>query len=157
MKQKFIVTVSVIVYKKDGSLLVTERSKNEIQGAGMLSYCGGKIDNLVVQNSELAVHSIFQETGLRELKEEVGVEIFEDSLVMINNHAFKRFDGDFALMIVFLGLFKSQGKVNLNPIEIKSYKWLKFREINKEKMYDSVYRVYCEANEYLKNNNLIEG
>ncbi len=31
MKQKFIVTVSVIVYKKDGSLLVTERSENEIQ------------------------------------------------------------------------------------------------------------------------------
>jgi len=38
--QKFIVSVSAIVYKEDGSLLVTERSGKEIQGAGLLAYPG---------------------------------------------------------------------------------------------------------------------
>lgn len=156
MKQKFIVTVSVIVYKNTGELLVTERSAKESQGSGMLSYCGGKIDNFSVKNSEESIHSILQKTAIRELKEESGVEIYEDSLMMINNHAFQRFDGDLSLMIVFVAQYKSQANVLLDEEEIKSLKWIKFDAIDKTKMYDSVYKVYSDTNDYLKNVNILK-
>jgi isopentenyldiphosphate isomerase len=153
MKQKFIVTVSVIAYKEDGSLLVTERSSKEVQGSGMLAYCGGKIDDFEVDNTEDSIHSILQKTAIRELEQEAGVEIFEDSLQMVNNHAFKRYDGDLSLMIVFVAKFKSQKKIKLDEDEIQALHWMKFEDIESSRMYDSVYKVYTETNQYLKNRN----
>lgn len=156
MKQKFIVTVSVIAYKRNGDLLVTERSAKESQGSGMLSYCGGKIDNFSVKNCEESIHSILQQTAIRELKEESGVEIYEETLTMINNHAFQRYDGDLCLMIVFVASFKSQQKIQLDQEEIKAVIWKKFEKIDKTKMYSSVYKVYSDTNSYLINKNLIK-
>lgn len=156
MKQKFIVTVSIIPYKKNGRLLVTERSAREKQGSGLLSYCGGKIDNLNVSSIEEVEHSILQKTATCELLEEAGVEIYDDTMFLINNHAFQRFDDDLCLMIVFIAKFKSQRDIKLDKNEIASIQWLLFNEIDNKKMYDSVYRVYKEANEYLRNNKLIK-
>lgn len=150
MKQKFVITVSIIPYKETGKLLVTERSTKEMQGSGMLSYCGGKIDDFKVGQDKSAIHAILEKTALRELKEEAGVFIDTNSLCLINNHAFERLDNDFSLMIVFIAKFKKQKKVELDPEEIKALHWLKFEEIDKDKMYKSVYQVYAEADKYLK-------
>lgn len=140
--QKFVVSVSAIVYKKDGSLLVTERSDKEIQGSGLLAYPGGKIDDFKIKGDK-AKHDILEETVHRELLEECGVEIGE--LELLNNHAFKRFDGHFSLMIVFLAKFKSQKDIDLDPDEVKAIHWMRFSDIDPKRMYESVYEIYKEA------------
>lgn len=139
--QKFIVSVSAIVYKKDETLLVTERSDKEIQGAGLLSYPGGKIDDFEVKSINEVKHNILEQTIRRELQEECGVEAEED-MILLNNHGFKRFDGHYSLMIVFLAKFKSQKKIKLDYEEVEAIHWMKFEEIDKKRMYEDVYKVY---------------
>lgn len=148
-KQRFIVSVSVIVYKHDKSLLVTERSKKEEQGSGLLAYPGGKIDDFKVKDINEVKHNILQEAAKRELLEECGVEI-DGEFKLLNNHAFQRFDGDYALMVVFIAKLKSQKEVELDKDEIQAIHWLRFEDIDKSQMYDSVYKVYKLANKYLQ-------
>jgi len=145
-KQKFTVSVCAVVYKDNGELLVTERSDKEAQGSGLLSYPGGKIEDIEIKNIEEVKHSIFEETIKRELMEECGVSVYDDSLALANNHLFKRFDGSYSIMVVFVARFKSQKKIKFDPEEIKAIHWMKFKDIDKKRMYDSVYKVYGIAN-----------
>lgn len=145
-KQKFTVSVCAVVYKDNGELLVTERSDKESQGSGLLAYPGGKIEDIEITDIEEVKHSIFEETVRRELMEECGVSVYDDSLALANNHLFKRFDGSYSIMIVFIARFKSQKKIKLNPEEIKAIHWMKFEDIDRKRMYDSVYKVYGIAN-----------
>ena len=149
-KQKFTVSVCAVVYKDNGELLVTERSDKEVQGSGLLSYPGGKIEDIEITDIEEVKHSIFEETIKRELMEECGVSVYDDSLALANNHLFKRFDGSYSIMVVFVARFKSQKEIKLDPEEIKDIHWMRFGEIDKERMYDSVYKVYGIANEKIQ-------
>lgn len=147
--QKYIVSVSAIVYKPDISFLLIERSEEEVQGAGLLSYPGGKVENIKVKSIDEVKHDILQKTIRRELSEECGVEIEED-LILLDNHIFKRFDGHYSLMIVFLASFKSQKQIKLDKHEVKAIHWVGFQDIDKTKMYDTVYKVYKIAYNRLK-------
>jgi len=98
-----------------------------------------------VKSLEEVKHGILEETVRRELKEECGVEV--EDFVLLNNHAFRRFDGHYCLMVVFLAKFKSSKKIELDPEEIIVIHWLKFDLIDKERMYKTVYRIYKMANE----------
>ena len=146
LKQKFIVSVCAVVYKDNGELLVTERSDKEAQGSGLLSYPGGKIEDIEIEDIEEVKHSIFEETVKRELMEECGVSVYDDSLDLANNHLFKRFDGTYSIMVVFIAKFKSQKDIELDPLEIKDIHWMRFEDIDEDRMYDSVYNVYGLAN-----------
>ncbi len=148
-KQKFTVSVCAVVYKDNGELLVTVRSDKEAQGSGLLSYPGGKIEDIEITDIEEVRHSIFEETVKRELMEECGVSVYDDSLLLANNHLFKRFDGSYSIMVVFVAKFKSQKKIKFDPKEIKAIHWMKFEDIDKKRMYDSVYKVYGVANEII--------
>jgi len=149
-KQKFTVSVCAIVYKNNGDLLVTERSSKEEQGSGLLSYPGGKIEDIEIKDIEEVRHSIFEKTVKRELMEECGVSVYEDSLSLANNHLFKRFDGSYSIMVVFIARFKLQKKIKLDPEEIKAIHWMKFEDIDRKRMYDSVYKVYGVANKKIQ-------
>lgn len=147
--QKFIVSVSAVVYNEKNELLITERSDKELQGAGLFSYPGGKVENFKVSSKEEVKHSILEETIKRELFEECGVKV-EDNLRIINNHAFQRFDGKYCIMIIFLAKLKKQKKIKLDKSEIKKIHWKLFGEIDREKMYEPVYEVYKLANDLIR-------
>ncbi len=143
MRQKFVVSVCAIVYNEEGKVLVTRRSKKESQGSGMLSYPGGKVEDIEFKDNDDVKMNILQETLKRELMEETGVTV-ENDIKLINNHSFLRYDGDITLMIVFLAKLKNQLPIKLDKNEIVELLWLSEKEIDevKSNIYPTVYKIY---------------
>lgn len=148
MLQHFIVAVATIIYKPNGSMLVTERSEKELQAEGMLSYCSGKIDTFDPPDQDYTEHNIIEETAKRELMEECGV-IAEEPFQYLGSHAFQRLDGENVIMIVVYAKFKEQKEIDLDPEEIKDVHWMKFEDIPQARMYPAVYKVYTQLNQTL--------
>ena len=151
MRQQFIVSVCAIVYNEEGKVLVTRRSKKESQGSGMLSYPGGKMEDIEFKDTDDVKMNILQETLRRELMEETGVTV-EDDMKLINNHSFLRYDGDYSLMIVFLAKLKNQRDIELDEDEIVELLWLSEEELDevKSNIYPTVYKIYKLAFDKIK-------
>lgn len=76
----FIVVVEAAIFKNDHWLII-ERSKKEEHAGGLLSLVGGKVE------SEGNVSQILEKTVIREIFEEVGIQV-KDSPQYVHSTSF---------------------------------------------------------------------
>ncbi len=117
--------------QKGNKFLVARRDPKDNQSAGKWSVPGGKVDLELGEN-------VVQRTLKRELKEEVGVEIADD-IVLIGNDSFIRSSGHHVIGLIFLCKWKSG---IAKPLEDHDkITWLTLQELTN----------FQEADEYFKN------
>ncbi|MGB2580102.1 MAG: NUDIX domain-containing protein [Minisyncoccia bacterium] len=100
MKKFYSVIVNGVIVNNEGKVLIAQRSPEEGHEGGKWSISGGKIESTGEE------HGILLKNIKKEILEEVGVEIFDD-VVMVHNNTFTRSNGDDVLALVFLCKYKS--------------------------------------------------
>lgn len=118
---KYIVNVEVAIYQNDKWLLV-RRSLKERHAPGELSLVGGKVEQIQVQ------HSVLEETLWREIREEVGIEVYSN-MQYVKSSLFITDDGQCVVDVVFLCQFASGEAQALDPHELSSVEWFTYAEI----------------------------
>lgn len=117
----YIVNVEAVIYKKDKYLII-KRSDKEEHAPGMLSNVGGKVDTKSIKND------ILEETLLREIKEEVGIQVFKP-LYYVESKSFISDQGDIVIDVVFLCKYKSGEPKPVAKNEVSNVYWLSSKEI----------------------------
>lgn len=91
---QFIIFVGGYVFK-DGKLLLAQRSYDEGHLPGHWAVPGGKVDI-----PSKITYDLLQQTVIKEIKEEVGIEVAPDMKLLSNNN-FVRSDGHHVMAINF--------------------------------------------------------
>nr|WP_144926657.1 NUDIX domain-containing protein [Paenibacillus bovis] len=117
----FIVNVEAAVRKNDKWLII-ERSKKEEHAGGLLSLVGGKVE--LEGNSK----DILERTLIREIYEEVGVEV-KDELIYIHSTSFITDKGENVVDVVFLCEYDSGEAFPKSPNEVENVHWLTVAEM----------------------------
>ena len=107
MKKFYSVIVNSVIINDEGKVLIAQRSPDEGHEGGKWSIPGGKIESVGEE------HSVLLKNIKKEILEEVGIEIF-DEIVLVHDNTFTRSNGDDVLALVFLCKYKS-GEVK--PLE----------------------------------------
>ena len=131
-----------VVYNDRDEFLVIRRSSKEIHAAGQIAYPGGKVDH-----HKVTVNDILEKNCREEILEETGVEV-EDKMEYLNSHCFIRNDGIYVVGTLFLCKYKS-GKLRPEPGESDEVFWMKFADMDKNKMIPQVYKVFELAHQKL--------
>ena len=119
----YSVIVNAVIYN-NGKILISQRSQDEKHQPGSWTVPGGKIENPVGTENEL---NIVENTLVKEIREEVGIEI-TGNFRMIANNTFHRSHGDLVLAIVFLCEYSSG---IAKPLEDTiNVKWISPTELN---------------------------
>jgi 8-oxo-dGTP diphosphatase len=117
----YIVNVEAIIVKEGRYLMVT-RGEQESHAPGVLAVPGGKVENAGQASN------ILEATLLREIAEEVDIEVHDD-VQYLESNAFIADDGDPVIDIVFLCRYK-QGEPRIAaPDEIADLQWLTAEEV----------------------------
>jgi 8-oxo-dGTP diphosphatase len=115
-----LVLVNAVV-EKDGKILVSQRSFEETHQPGSWTVPGGK-----VEKTQGDVWNIIEETLKKEVMEETGVEIKDDTQLLTNN-TFIRSTGQHVVALIFLCHWKSgEGKPLEDTIDAK---WITENEL----------------------------
>jgi len=131
-----------VVYNDKGEFLVIRRSPKEIHAAGQIAYPGGKVDH-----NEGTVNDILEKNCREEIREETGAEV-EDKMEYLNSHCFIRNDGVYVVGTLFLCKYKS-GELRPEPGESDEVFWMKFTDMDKDKMIPQVHKVFALAHKKL--------
>lgn len=116
----YIVNVDTAVVKDDEYLLI-ERGSDEEHASGLLTFPGGKVE--VPPGEE----GIIENTAIRELQEEVGIEL--TSVEYVTSGSFRADDGsDCMNIITFSDNFLGEPTRNA-PEEVAAIHWLSVAEI----------------------------
>jgi ADP-ribose pyrophosphatase YjhB (NUDIX family) len=117
--------------EKDGKFLLAKRGPNELHKPNTWSLPGGKVEDGKEESY------ILQKTLVKEIKEEVGIDVTDD-IELVYNNSFVRVDGAHVVMLTFLCHYKSG---EAKPIEDTSkIKWFSIEELKNFK----------EAEDFLK-------
>ena len=122
--QFYSVLVNAVI-AKDGKILISQRSLNEKHQPGSWTIPGGKIENY---NGEDEIFDIVDKTLAKEIREEVGIEIFNNTRLIANN-TFRHTKGHIALALVFLCEYK-EGIADALDDTI-NVAWISPQELNK--------------------------
>ena len=121
MKKFYSVIVNSVIVNDEGKVLIAQRSPNEGHEGGKWSIPGGKIESVGEE------HDVLLKNIKKEILEEVGVEIF-DEIVLVHDNTFTRSNGDDVLALIFLCKYKS-GEVK--PLEdTVDVRWIGKEEID---------------------------
>jgi ADP-ribose pyrophosphatase YjhB (NUDIX family) len=112
----YIVNVEAAIYFEDKWLII-KRSDLEEHAPGELSLVGGKVENVLNQDD------VLEETLTREIKEEVGVEIY-DQPKYIESKVFTPVGCKPIVDIVFMCKYKSGEPKCLSRNEVSDVFWL---------------------------------
>lgn len=110
---KHSVGVAAVIYNPNGDVLLQERLSDH--GNGLWTLCGGRLDN------EKPVDGL-----LRELKEELGLEVPASSVAAIDHASGERPDGENFIMLFYalpLPWSQTHSVLNIEPHKCKSLKW----------------------------------
>ncbi len=122
MSKKYSVVVNALVSNKKGEILIIQRSSNEEHGSGTWSVPGGKLEFTGI------VHNALQETALKEVLEETGVEI-EEKMELIANNTFEH-DEDNLLVIAIVFFCHYKSGTAKKSEEADDVRWIKEEEID---------------------------
>ena len=117
----YIVNVEAAIYFEDKWLII-KRSDLEEHAPGELSLVGGKVENVLNQDD------VLEETLTREIKEEVGVEIY-DQPKYIESKVFTPVGCKPIVDIVFMCKYKSGEPKCLSRNEVSDVFWLTAKAI----------------------------
>lgn len=117
----FIVNVEGAIFKEEHWLII-ERSKKEEHAGGLLSLVGGKVE------SEGNVSQILEKTVIREIFEEVGIQV-KDSPQYVHSTSFISDSGESVVNIVFLCTYDAGIAFAKSPDEVEMIKWMTSKEI----------------------------
>lgn len=117
----FIVNVEAAIRKNDKWLII-ERSKKEEHAGGLLSLVGGKVE--LEGNSK----DILERTLIREIYEEVGVEV-KDELIYVHSTSFITDKGENVVDVVFLCEYDAGEAFPKSPNEVENVYWLTVAEM----------------------------
>jgi mutator protein MutT len=100
MKKFYSVIVNAVIVNDESQVLIAQRSLEEGHEGGKWSIPGGKIESTGEE------HDVLLKNIKKEIIEEVGVEIFDD-IILVHDNSFIRSNGDDVLALVFLCRHKS--------------------------------------------------
>ncbi|AMQ06600.1 NUDIX hydrolase [Sporosarcina psychrophila] len=142
----FIVNVEGAIYKNKKWLLI-RRSEKEEHAGGSLSLVGGKVEK------EGTSSDILEKTIIREIAEEVGIEV--SNLRYVNSSSFVTDSGINVVDIVFLCDHESGEAFAKSPDEVDDVIWMTTQQI----LNNSNLPIYLKENiklaEKLVNNNTV--
>jgi len=142
----FIVNVEGAIYKNKKWLLI-RRSEKEEHAGGSLSLVGGKVEK------EGTSSDILEKTLIREIAEEVGIEV--SNLRYVNSSSFVTDSGINVVDIVFLCDHESGEAFAKSPDEVDDVIWMTTQQI----LNNSNLPIYLKGNiklaEKLVNNNTV--
>ena len=116
----YIVNVEAAIFKEDKWLII-KRSDKEDYAGGTLSFVGGKVDDTSDQLN------ILESSLIREIFEEVGVEV-EENIVYVNSNLFLA-NNIPVVDVVFLCRYKSGEPYRKSPDEVDSIYWMTTEEV----------------------------
>lgn len=120
-KKPYSVIVNSVIVNNEGKVLIAQRSLEEGHEGGKWSIPGGKIESAGEE------HHVLLKNIKKEILEEVGVEIFDD-IVLVHDNTFTRSNGDDVLALVFKCEYKSgEAKPLEDTVDVK---WIKKGEID---------------------------
>lgn|SRR5690606_191689 len=117
----FIVNVEAAI-RNNEKWLIIERSKKEEHAGGLLSLVGGKVE--LEGNSK----DILERTLIREIYEEVGVEV-KDELIYVHSTSFITDKGENVVDVVFLCEYDAGEAFPKSPNEVENVYWLTVAEM----------------------------
>ena len=116
MKKFYSVIVNSVIVNNEGKVLIAQRSPEEGHEGGKWSIPGGKIESMGEE------HDVLLKNIKKEILEEVGIEIFDD-IVLVHDNTFTRSNGDDVLALVFKCKYKSgEAKPLEDTVDVK---WIK--------------------------------
>jgi 8-oxo-dGTP diphosphatase len=119
----YIVNVEgAIVRPDDGRYLMVIRGEQESHAPGVLTFIGGKVEDAGIADN------VLEETLRREIREEAGVEVF-DEMAYVESKAFFADDGDPVVDVVFLCRYRSGRPTVGDPGEVAAVCWMTLEEI----------------------------
>lgn len=116
----YIVNVEGAIVRNNTYLMIL-RSKNETHAGGTLSFVGGKVE--VEHNAD----NILEDELLREIREEVGVEVGD--LTYVYSSHFIADDNDLVVDVVFLCRYKTGEPTAMDGNEVEEVHWLTAIEV----------------------------
>jgi len=120
MKKFYSVIVNSVIINSQNKVLIAQRSLEEGHEGGKWSIPGGKIESTGEE------HEVLLKNIKKEILEEVGVEIFDD-IVLVHDNTFTRSNGDDVLALVFVCKCKSgEAKPLEDTVDVK---WIGKEEI----------------------------
>lgn len=121
-KYHYIINVEAVIYREeDYKWLITQRSEQEDHAAGMLSFVGGKVEDIS------QVNDILEASLKREVKEEVGVDI--EIIKYLESSAFTSDDDREIVSITLLCKYKKGQAKPIDTDEIAEVHWLTTEEV----------------------------
>jgi mutator protein MutT len=109
--------VAGIIENKAGKILIAQRPESSRFGGGLWEFPGGKVD--VTESPELAL--------VRELQEELGIDVQIDVLVDVISHVYEEEDsGLHILLMVYKGKWLHG---DLQNLEVADSRWVTFEEM----------------------------
>ena len=118
----FVVNVEVFLHRGERWLLI-KRSEQEAHAAGLLGGVGGKVE------ADGAEVDVLEETGRREVLEEIGVDLTGVQLSYVESGSFVTDDGDPVVNVVFSGALPAGARpVVASPREVAEIVWLTVAE-----------------------------
>ncbi len=138
MATKFIIVATAIIVK-DNKFLITKRSLDEKYYPGMWTVPGGKLDDedylSIKKNSANLYYNVLENTMIREVKEEVNLEVKD--IDFVTSIVFER-EGGTPTMIISLSCTYKSGAVKLDKDSI-DYKWVTLDEAKNYDLIDGIY------------------
>ena len=111
------------VVEKDGKILVSRRSFEEPHEPGKWTIPGGK-----TEITEGNIWNILEVTCIREIKEETGIDIYNNDIKLLTNNTFIHSSNKHAIALIFLCHWKSGNPQALeDTIDVK---WISLEELN---------------------------
>jgi 8-oxo-dGTP diphosphatase len=111
---RYVVNVDVAIYR-DGRWLVIERGRDLPNAAGAIAWTAGKVEGGAMADA-------LEETGRREVREEVGLELGAE-LHYVQSSIFVADDGTVVLNATFLARY-ADGEPRPQPGEVEAIHWL---------------------------------
>lgn len=133
-----IVITAIIV--KDNKFLITKRSPNKKRFPSMWTVPGGKLETKDYENlpkeTEFYWYNVLEKALIREVKEEVGLEI--KNIEYVTSLATIHKDGNPSLVISCMTDYAS-GDIKLQEEETVEYAWVSLEEAKSYNLIDGIY------------------
>jgi 8-oxo-dGTP pyrophosphatase MutT (NUDIX family) len=118
---KYIVNVEGVILK-EGKYLMIVRGEDEEQAPGTLATVGGKVEEPGTSEA------VLEETLRREIREEVGIEVFP-RMLYLGSGTFVTDDGEPVTNVIFLCGYKSGVPTSRSSGEVGDIQWMTKDEI----------------------------
>lgn len=121
----YIVNVEAAIYENDKWLII-KRSEKEEHAPGLLAMVGGKVETIIAENN------VLEETLLREIMEEVGIQISK-TVHYVESKSFISDNGQVVIDIVFLCKYQSGEPKCMSADEVSDIYWMSSKEVLMDK------------------------